>query len=440
MASDESARTTTARAALRSFRAALADVAGDPELRAYYAAFLGLFAVVELYERAVPLLAADVGISAATLGVGFGVARAAEIVVSPATGVVADARDRAAVAAVAAVALAAALALFPRVSGVTTLVPLMASVAVARLFLTNSVTPAISAALSDGREGLGWAVRDVGLYAGSALGLAAGGALVARFGVASVFPIAAPVALGVAAVVRRASDRGWPTLLPPRAWVPTLRAALRRVAAAATATSLPSPVRSTAASLPRPHLLARFCAVEAAVSLGGGMSLFLLPVLALEVGLRGETFLALFAGASVAAAPLSVVGGVAADRRSRKRLYVANYAAETLMLLAFGVAGGAAIFRVDSQVLFLAGIALFVVQTAFEPAVLAYFFDQFPDERAATAWSVEGMVSKTAGVVAPVVGGVLFDVTPGLPFLAGAGLLAVGTRVALTLPRGEIGS
>lgn len=258
-------------------------MAADLELRAYYAAFLGLFAVVELYERAVPLLAADVGISAATLGVGFGVARAAEIIVSPVTGVVADARDRAAVAAVAA------------------------------------------------------------------------------------------------------------------------------------------------------------------VSLGGGMSLFLLPVLALEVGLGGATFLALFAGASVAAAPLSVAGGVAADRRSRKRLYVGNYAAETLMLLAFGLAGGSAFLLADGAArpfapgpaLFLAGPALFVVQTAFEPAVLAYFFDQFPDERAATAWSVEGTVSKAAGVVAPVAGGLLFDVAPGLPFLAGAALLAVGTAVAVTLPNGR---
>jgi MFS family permease len=156
--------------------------------------------------------------------------------------------------------------------------------------------------------------------------------------------------------------------------------------------------------------------------------------------------LAAFAAYGVAAAPVSLYGGGLADRRSRKRLYVANYAAEAAMLAGFALAAGVPgvvaasptaadpLARWFGPALFAVGLALYVAQTAFEPAVLAYFFDRFDDDVVGRAWSVEGVVAKAAGVVAPVAGGALYAVTPRLPFVVGAALLAGAAGVAVTLP------
>jgi len=184
-------------------------------------------------------------------------------------------------------------------------------------------------------------------------------------------------------------------------------------------------------------VLARLCAVEALAVLGAGMSLFLLPAYAVVVGVPVGAVLFLFAAYNLLAAPVSLYGGGLADRRSRKSLYVANYAAEAAMLFGFALAAGVPVPGVGAAVgipLFGAGLALYVVQTAFEPAVLAYFFDQFEEGEAGRAWSVEGVVAKAAGVVAPAAGGALYNVAPRLPFLVGGLLMGGATLVAVTLP------
>ncbi len=125
-----------------------------------------------------------------------------------------------------------------------------------------------------------------------------------------------------------------------------------------------------------------------------------------------------------------MVGGVLADRLSRKRLYVINFLTEAAMLAAFA---GTALAGVET-VAFVAGLALFVLQTAFEPAVLAYFFGVFPESERGRVWGVDGTVARAAGLLSPVLLGWLYGIDPQLPFLLGAGLVATGTVVATTLP------
>jgi MFS family permease len=393
-------------------RAAAGRLLADRHLRSYYLAYVAVFFVTELYAQVLPLFVRSVGVSLAALGVAKGVANAAEVVASPVTGVLADRYDRRAVGVVVGVALAGAFAVFPLAGDAFAVGALVVVVAVATTAFTNSVTPAIDAALEDGLEGLGWGLRDVGIYLGGAAGVAAGAGIVAATDVVgAAFLLALPVLAAMAWGLNRTRTEALRGALPGLADV---REGLSGDPLA--------PFRAVS----NRRVLATFCTVEAFVTFGWGASFYLVPVLAVDRGLSPDLALLAISGSLVAAAPLSLLGGVAADRVSRKRLYVANYGVETLTLLAFGVAGDLPLFAL--------GLAFYVVQTTFEPAVGSYFFAQFPDDEGARAWSVEGTVAKAVGVVAPAVGGVLYELAPRLPFLLGAGSLAVATLVAVTLP------
>ncbi|MFB6068984.1 MAG: MFS transporter [Halobacterium sp.] len=147
---------------------------------------------------------------------------------------------------------------------------------------------------------------------------------------------------------------------------------------------------------------------------------------AVDLGVDASAFLVVFGAAHLVAVPFTLAGGVLTDRLPRKPLYVGNYAIEVAMLAAFALAEGA--------VLFFAGVALFVLQTTFEPAVLAYFFDQFGDDEAGRAWGIDGTVARGVGVLAPALGAALYGVEPRFAFGAGAVAMAGATLVALGLP------
>lgn len=395
----------------------------DGDLRAYYLAFAALAFVWEVYGRALPLLFEQVGLSLALLGIARSAGSALALVAEPVSGLLADRVDRAAMAAVAGVALGAVLGSLSVARSAPLLVSLVALAPPARQFVTNAVTPAVDAAVEDGAEGRGWALRDVGLYGGSALGVGvAGAAVAATRDVGAAFVPLVVVSLAAGTVLWRRRDGA----VPAGVVVASVRAALADAAPLAAFREVSDW-----------SVLARLCAVEALAVLGAGMSLFLLPAYAVVVGVPAGAVLFLFAAYNLLAAPVSLYGGGLADRRSRKWLYVANYAAEAAMLLGFALAAGVPGVGAGAAIgvpLFAAGLALYVGQTAFEPAVLAYFFDQFDEGEAGRAWSVEGAVAKAAGVVAPAAGGALYAVAPRLPFLVGGVLMAGATLVAVTLP------
>lgn len=389
------------------------DVVRNDRLRALLPAFVGAFLVGELYAQALPLYFRAVGIPLSFLGVAKGAANAAEIAASPVAGTLADRFDRMRIAAGSAAVGSAALAAFALRPGRVAVAALVVVIAVALLVLNNSITPAVNAALDEGVEGIGWGVRDVGMYVGSAAGLAAAGALLARTErVEAPFLLAVPVLLGVGAIARRRGTGG------------SLRAALSGVELR---DLFGVGVREQVRSVSDRRLLYGFCLVELLTTAGMGMTMFLLPALATDLGLAASGYLFVYSGSRLVGAPASLVGGVAADHAPKKWLFVANYAVEGAMLVAFAVADGAA--------LFLAGMGLFVLQTTFEPGVVAYFFERFGDEEGGTVWGVKGSVNKVANVVAPVVGGALYAVDPHLAFLVGGGLLFAGAGVATTLPR-----
>jgi MFS family permease len=402
---------------------AVAAVLRDGDLRAYYLAFAALALVWEVYGRALPLLFEQVGLSLALLGFARAGGSVLALVAEPVSGLFADRVDRAAMAAVAGGVLGVLLGLLGVARTAPVLVALVALAPPVRQFVTNAVTPAVDAAADDGGEGLAWGVRDVGLYGGSALGAAAaGGALAATGDVgASFLPLfAVLVVVSVLLWRRRDLEHSAGDVLA------TVREALAGV----------DPLGAFR-DVSDWSVLARFCAVELFAVLGAGTSLFLLPAYAVEVGVPVDAVLFVFAAYNLLAAPVSLYGGVLADRRSRKWLYVGNYAVEAAMLLGFALAAGVPVVGAGPTVgvaLFAVGLALYVAQTAFEPAVLAYFFDQFDDEEAGRAWSVEGSVAKAAGVVAPAAGGVLYGVAPRLPFLVGGVTMAVAALVAVGLP------
>lgn len=392
----------------------------DSEFRVLFVVFALHMAVAEAYGQALPLLFGALGLSAALLGVALSLASAVEVVLSPLAGVVSDAADRLTVTTFAVGLLGIVLGSFLVVSSAAGAVALVVLYAVGNRFFNTSAMAAVNETLEDGFEGFGWGVRDVGLYLGGAVGVGAGGVVVATFGdVRFVFGVLVVVVGLLGAVLWRASDPGGTDRESDRG----LRTALARWRTAVTATGVVESFRAVS----EPWTLARLLVVDGLVGLGVGMSLFLLPLYAAELGIGAGRYLLLFSGSLLLAAPLSLVGGVLADAVEQKWLYVGNATVEAAMLFAFALTGSARFF--------LVGLALYVIQTAFEPAVVAYIFGLFDDDEGGRVWSLDGMVSKAIGAVAPAVGGFLFGVEPRLVFLAGGVLTLAGALVATTMPR-----
>jgi len=398
----------SAAAALRDEFAA---VARDRERTGLFAAYLLLFAVTDAYGQVLPLYYEAVGVSVGALGAAKSAGNLVEAVASTPAGVLADTADRAGIAAVAGGVLAVVLVAFPTASSALALGGLVVAYAVARLVFGVAATPLLSESFDDGSEGVGWAVRDTAIYVGGALGIAGSGVLVARTAdVGVVFPALAPaivVMVGVLAYTHRPSiDAGIPLADLVADWPPNPLASFREIS--------------------RPRVLARLLAVDFLAGLGMGLCFYLVPLYATHLGIEASAFLVVFGASHLVAVPFTLAGGVLTDRVSRKALYVGNYAIETVMIAAFALAGG--------PPLFLVGVALFVAQTTFEPAVLAYFFDQFDDDEEGRAWGIDGTVARGVGVVAPALGAAVYEVEPRLAFAAGAVAMLAATLVALGLP------
>lgn len=398
-------------------RPAFENVLGDRDLRGYFLAYGSLFFVSEVFTQALPLYFRELGVSLAILGLITSASNAFELAAEPVSGILSDRIDRALLAAAAAVAMAALFGMLAFATAVLALAALIVGVSLAKLVFRNAVTPAIADALEDGVEGLGWGLRDVAIYAGSALGLAVGGAVATATGtVGVVFLPLVVVMAGTATLLWGRRDGGGDD--EERIRQPStadVRRALFDVA----------PIEAFR-EISDWNVLARFCVIEAFATLGSGMTLFLLPAFAADVGVPVGGVLFVFSASHLLSAPMSLLGGGLADRYSRKWLYVGSYAASTAMLLSFGVARDVWLFGV--------GMAIFVGKSAFAPAVTSYFFDQFDEGESGRAWSVEGMVSRGAGIVAPAVGGFLYGIDPRWTFLVGGLLMGVGAAVSVTLP------
>lgn len=388
------------------------DVLQNRTLRNLLPAFVGVFLVSELYKQALPLYFEAAGISLAFLGILMAIANAVEIGASPIAGALADQIDRMRIAAWSGGLSAIVLAMFLVRPGIIGISFIVVFTTLSLLFLNNSITPAINAALEDGVDGIGWGIRDFSMYVGSAIGLAGASWLLAHTDrVELVFLFAVPILVAIAVLSWHRTDDS-----------ASMRSQLREIHV-----SRGSDIREQFASVSDRRLLYLFCLVEFTTTAGMSLSMFLLPVLATDLGLAASGYLLVYSMSRLIGAPASLVGGVITDHIPKKWLFVGNYAVEGLMLLIFAVAGG--------SVLFLIGMALFVAQTTFEPGVLAYFFENFTDEEGGTIWGIKGSVSKAASVVAPPIGGSLFVIDPALPFLLGSGLLLAGAVIATRLPR-----
>lgn len=385
----------------------------DDDLRVLLPVFVAVFMLREVYTQALPLLFESLGISLAVLGVLKSLSSAVDVVLSPISGALADEGGRMTVAAVAAVAVGVLSLGYLFADTRLQLGILIVTFGVATMFLFNAVTPAVNAALDDGIEGAGWGIRDVSMYLGSGVGLAGASYVLSRTEqVSVVVALLAPVAFVVAGFIwTQTSDR-------------SLRTALSEVDADLLGSFA---LRDRLSAVSDRSLLAKFCAVELFTTLGAGMSLYLLPAFATEVGIGAALYFLVYSGSRVFGAPASLAGGVLADHVPKKYLYVGNFAIEAVMLVVFG-------FAVD-QTLFYVGIVMFVAQTTFEPGVIAYFFENFDDEEAGTIWGIKGSVSRAVQIAAPSLGGVIYAFQPRLTFLVGGVFMGVGSVVALTLPR-----
>jgi len=403
-------------------------VLADHELRGLVVLFVIVMLLGQLYTQAVPLVFDAAGLSAAVLGAAWSVTKAVDVAVSPAVGFLSDVADRETAAAVGLAALAVPFAGFFLARGVAALVGLMVAVTAVRALVNTAGTAGMNEAVDADVAGTGWGVRDVALYLGSAAGLLGGAVVGAAAGIRLVFPLLALVAAGGSLVVVRQAGPGQikSSLAAGLGWVRSVSlgdSGLEPVAVVRAAVATPF---TSFRAVSDAGLLARLCVVKGLVAVGWGMCWFLLPVFALEVGLTEQEYFLLFAAANVLGVPLSLLGGLLADRYSRKALFVGNYWVEAVVLGIFAVTREPALFAV--------GMALYAAQTLFEPGVMAYFFAQFDDEEAGRIWGVSGAVVKAVGVVAPAAGGAVYAREPSAVFLVGAAFVAAGGLLALGLP------
>ncbi len=336
------------RRAASELRRVTADSLWDPHVRTLLVAFGALFFVTELYTAALPFLFDTVGLSAAAFGLARSVAAGVEAAGSAWLGALADDHGRVRVALVACLAVAVALVGFAVAGSLPTLVGLVVVVAVGRLGVTNAITPAVSAAFDDGADaadddddnaGVGWGLRDVVLYGGSALGLAVGGRLTALSDVRAVFPALAVVVLGLAALLWRRVDEDGDDEesgdrddeesgdgddsrstteeqrgdVEPTAGTETVEAAGPTAEWSRTRRTV-SRVRSRLAAavapfrdLPRPWVFARIAVVTFTAE-AGGAALAFLPLLAVDTGGSAAGFLAVYSGNEAKAHPLQGCG------------------------------------------------------------------------------------------------------------------------------------
>ncbi|MFB6077048.1 MAG: MFS transporter, partial [Candidatus Nanohaloarchaea archaeon] len=270
-------------------------------------AYFLLFAVVTTYQQGIPLLYRVLGVPIAAYGVAKSVGNGLEAVASTPAGVLSDETHTGLIAILAGVVMAVALGAFPFATTALALGTLVVVLAVSRLVLGVALTPLVDAALTSGREGIGWGVRDLAIYLGSAVGLGLAGTFVVRSGtLVSIFP---GLSLGMVALVALlvASHRPtWRDLPDMRSLRPS---------------GLPS-IRSSIGEVSNRGVLLRILGVDLLVTLGMGMSFFLVPVLAVDIGVDAGEFLLVFGGSHLLAAPLSLAGGALSDRLPRKLLYV----------------------------------------------------------------------------------------------------------------------
>lgn len=188
-------------------RTAVSTIAGDADLRTLLVVSLLSMAVTDLYRNALPLYFEELSIPIAVLGVGLSIGNVLEVVAGPVVGAAADEYDRFLLAAGAALVLAVALLGVAAVGWAPAVVTAMVLFSVARIGMNHAITPAVSEALEDAVAGIGWGIRDVAIYLGSAVGLGIGGVVLSRFGtVRSAFLVLVVVALVLAALLWRRRD------------------------------------------------------------------------------------------------------------------------------------------------------------------------------------------------------------------------------------------
>ena len=396
---------------MSGIRGEFAAVLRDRRRSGLVVCFLLLYLVASTYQQVVPLYYKELGVSIVALGLAKSGGNVVEAVASTPAGVLADRIDRAAIIVVAGLALAVALLVFPLATSALALGLLVVAFAAARLVFNVAAQPLLDDSFTEGSEGVGWATRDVAIYAGGAIGLVGAG-LVTDY-LTSVRPVFLALIPAIVLMVAILVYTHRPSLT-----VDISRSDL--------VPDWPSRPLAPFRELSHPRVLLRFLVVDAFSALGMGMCFYLVPVYAVDLGIGAGAFLLVFGGSHLFAIPFTVAGGVLTDCWNRKALFVGNYAIEVAMLAAFALAGG--------RPLFVVGIALFVLQTTFEPAVLAYFFDQFDESEAATAWGLDGTVTRGIGILAPPIGAAVYGLEPRFAFGAGAVFMTLSTVVALTLP------
>lgn len=391
----------------------------DRHLGALLGAYALLSVATEAYSRALPLFVRSMGIPIAVLGLAESLAAGVEAVASAPLGVMADRADRATVAGIAGLGLAALFAFLGTV-GITSppgLVAIVVVIAVIRLAFSNSITPLVESAL-DEASGMGWGFYGAAVYLGGAIGLGLAGLVIGAgfdVDVQLAFLVVVPALLGAVCVLWLVHPPVSPSLSALRSGRPDL------------GSLTPPALIGEFRAVSRPRVLAGLCLADALVTIGMSSSTFLLPVLAVDIGVSPRLFFLGFGGSLLMGGVLSLLGGWLADQVPSQTIYVGNFLAEAATLSAFALAGGAPLFAV--------GVALYTIQTAFESGYIDYLFSLFEENETGRVWGLNGTVNKAAGALGPALGGVLYGVSPNAPFAVGAVFVGLGTLIAASLPR-----
>ena len=373
----------------------------------------------EVIWKALPFQLILLGIPVVALGVLQSANIAANLVTELPAGIYVDRRGRKSAIVGGFVAMGVSIAFLALSRDILMILVSIFLISVAdSLFLRGGTVRFFEAARTSAK-GRGTALFGVAVAIGGFAGLGLSGIL-SQGSFGSIFLFVALLVVVVGLGSRRflgdtkRPDESKPTARSPRAHI------LRRSFAV---------LRGDFAAVKDKRFLGLSILVQAFMSLSAGSSFVFVPVMGLGAGLTPSQILLVFAIVQLASAPSSYFGGWVSDRLAKSWFFVARpvSAAITYGILAIAM----------NPSVFIAGVAMLVVVSFLGPGSSAYFWGRFDEGDRGKAGSANTFFSSAIGVAAPLLGSVLWTVSPVfLFFFAAVATLpaVIVSLVALQLP------
>ncbi len=150
--------------------------------------------------------------------------------------------------------------------------------------------------------------------------------------------------------------------------------------------------------------LRQYIVIQVLLSLCWGSSLVFLPAFALELGLNTARTFLLFAGTEISTVASALTGGYLADRFPKYLFFVFRPLSVLIPFLVLAAS--------DSILALVVGVISVETAYFFAPGNRVFVYDQYGDQERAMASSSVMFITHVIGVVSPLLGFLLWEISP----------------------------